>query len=184
MPLGRDKIKLMFRGNQGFTLQEKRKSKVPKTIRNTVVSAAIMIVTLLGIGVSYSYYMSQKPLPEVAAAVTEPAPKPKPFMKPSARDPNAPVSASVQSLTTPVVPGTNVGMVVRTSPGATCTIEVKYDQIVAKDSGLTQKVADEYGTVSWTWTVGRGVPPGIWPAKATCALNKKSAVVEAKLEVK
>lgn len=96
---------------------------------------------------------------------------------------NTPVSASVQSLDSPIVPGMNVAMTVRTKPESTCSIKFIYNEITSTDSGLIDKVADEYGMVSWSWTVDGGVPLGVWPVKVTCVLGEKSAVVIGDLEV-
>jgi hypothetical protein len=86
-------------------------------------------------------------------------------------------------LTSPEAPGDNVSMSVKTVPTSTCTIRVEYNKIPSTDSGLVAKTADEFGIVSWTWTVGEDVPLGTWPAKVTCVYNGRSAVVQGDLQV-
>jgi hypothetical protein len=44
-------------------------------------------------------------------------------------------------------------------------------------------VADDFGIVSWTWTVEESVPLGEWPVDVTCAFNDQSAMVRGKLVV-
>jgi hypothetical protein len=51
------------------------------------------------------------------------------------------------------------------------------------DSGLAQKNADEYGLLSWTWTVEPTVPLGKWPVKISCAYDGKGAFVQGDLVV-
>ncbi len=74
-------------------------------------------------------------------------------------------------------------MTVKTNAAAACNIKVVYDKTASTDSGLIAKVADEYGMVSWGWTVEPSVPLGKWPVKVTCANAKHSAVVQSDLVV-
>jgi hypothetical protein len=159
-----------------LTLEPKRrqgiKLRVPKSIVRTLMSVVVLLVLMVGAGVGYVWYMGQHP-PHVQADETSVA-------KPS---PNAKESAAVQSLTSPVAPGDNASVAVRTLPDSACTITVVYDKTASKDSGLGQKTADEYGLVSWTWTVEAAVPLGKWPVTVTCAYNNKTAVVQGDLVV-
>lgn len=158
-------------------------ARIPKSVLNAAISAVVLLVLLVGGGVLYVWYTGQD-APDVAKASATPlsatsdaAPKP---TKPAA---NAKASASVQMLTSPVVPGENVSMYVKTLPTSTCTIKVVYNDIPSTDSGLTTKTADEYGIVSWTWTVDVSAPLGTWPATVTCTYNGRSAVVQGDLKV-
>lgn len=107
-----------------------------------------------------------------------------PVKKPHVPNPSAPIGAAVESLISPVKPGSNSSITVHTAPGAKCTISVKYNQVASTDTGLKPKVADDYGQVSWTWTVGPTVPPGKWPVLVSCQYLTHSAVVQGDLEVK
>jgi len=108
---------------------------------------------------------------------------PTPVIKRAKPDPNNPSSASIQMFTSSVAPGSNASITVRTNPEAKCTIKVEYNKVPSTDSGLVPKVADEYGIVSWAWTVEEEVPLGKWPVKVTCVHNKRSAVVQGDLMV-
>lgn len=90
---------------------------------------------------------------------------------------NAPVGASVQLLTSPVAPGSNASITIKTLPITNCTISVVYDKTASKDSGLAAKISDEFGSITWAWTVEPTVPVGKWPVTVTCARGKKSGVV-------
>jgi hypothetical protein len=148
-----------------------------------VLSIVVLAVVFVGGGLGYTWYMGQQPVDTTAAiaepVVTKPAPEIKP-VKPSA---NAKESASVQMLTSPVAPGANASISVKTNPASKCTIKVEYNKILSTDSGLTAKTADEFGMVSWTWTVEETAPLGKWPVKVTCTYNKKSAFVQGDLKV-
>jgi hypothetical protein len=96
---------------------------------------------------------------------------------------NAVVGASVQEITIPVAPGANASISIKTVPTASCNISVIYDKTASKDSGLSVKRADDFGIITWTWTVDKSAPIGTWPVKVTCTYNKKSAVVQADLLV-
>jgi hypothetical protein len=157
--------------------------RVVKFIRNTFISVFALLALFVGAGAAYTWYVGQNE-PEVASlaepvAVKSATVRMRP--KPAA---DVPVSASVQSLTSPVTPGSNASITVRTNPEAKCKITVEYDEVKSKDSGLKKKTSDELGMVSWTWTVEESVPEGRWPVDVTCAQKDKSAVVSQDLRVK
>ena len=160
-----------------------KRTRVLKFIRNTAISIAVLLVVIIGAGVAYTWYMGQQPVDTTAVATpVEVAPKPTVIKAPKL-SPNANVSASIQVLTSPVAPGMNASILVKTNPTSACTIEVKYDEIASTDSGLMPKTADEYGLVEWVWTVEPTVPHGIWPVNVTCVSGEKSAMVRGDLHV-
>jgi hypothetical protein len=154
-----------------------------RTIRNITLSIIALALVFAGAGVAY-VLLTGGPSNEANAAKPQTASAPDTGLpKPTKPSPNAPESAGIQSLYTPVKIGTNTSMSVKTLPGSTCTISFIYNNIVSKDSGLAQKIADDYGNVTWAWTMSGDVPVGTWPAKVNCALNKKSAVVIGNVQV-
>lgn len=158
------------------------KARIIKTIRNVVISGVILLAILIAAGVAYTWYMGQDES-SAAATVEVPVAPVAPVVervKPAA---NAKVGASVQSVTSPVAPGSNASITIRTTAEALCTISVIYDEVPSTDSGLKPQVADDFGIASWTWTVGPAVPVGKWPVKVTCARDKQSGVVQADLVV-
>lgn len=114
----------------------------------------------------------------VVAEVVEPHEKlPDPFATPKKKAPDAVVGVAVQMITSPLVPGSNAMINIKTNNDAKCKITVVYNKVPSTDSGLSDKVADEFGVVSWTWTVEPTAPLGSWPVTVTCANEKKSGVV-------
>jgi hypothetical protein len=154
--------------------------RIGKSIRNTFTSIVVLSVLAVGAGAAYTWYMGKT---SPAALVTPVEAETAPVIKHVQPATNAPIGASVQTVTSPVNPGENASITARTSPGADCTISVVYDKTASKDSGLSAKTADEFGMVSWTWTIEASAPLGKWPVKVTCALGKKSALVQADLVV-
>jgi hypothetical protein len=154
-----------------------------KAIRNIALSIIVLAVIFVGVGVGYVLITGRTS----TEAKTEPVPpSAEPgaaIPKPNKPAPNAPESAGIESLDTPVKIGQNTSMSVKTLPNSVCTISFTYSNIVSKDSGLVQKNADDYGNVTWSWTISGDVPVGKWPAKATCSYNKKSAIVIGDVEV-
>jgi hypothetical protein len=96
---------------------------------------------------------------------------------------NAQESAAVETLTSPVAPGDNAMINVKTNPTSTCKIVVAYNNVAEADSGLMPKKADNFGTVGWAWTVPKNAPLGSWPVTVTCQYYEKSAVVTQDLRV-
>jgi hypothetical protein len=157
------------------------KKKILRTIRNIAISIVVIIVVLVSAGLIYTWVVGKQTSPVVTAEPEETTVS-TPTQRTAPAD-NATLGVSIQSLTSPVVPGENASVTIKTNPGAWCTIKVVYDKTPSKDSGLVGKTADEYGSASWTWTVNEGTVVGKWPVTVTCVRNKLSAVVIGNLVV-
>jgi hypothetical protein len=87
-------------------------------------------------------------------------------------------------LSTPVIPGANADMTIKSVEGVTCKIVIELNKTQLKDSGLADKQTDEFGVVSWSWTIPADAPLGKWPVTVTCISPvKKSAMVQGVLEI-
>jgi hypothetical protein len=158
--------------------------RIPKSVYVPIASIMILLVLFVGGGIVYTWYVGQHSNQNISPPSETPAEtQTVPIAKPIKPAPNANVGASVQMLTSPVAPGSNASINVKTTPTANCKILVEYNKVASKDSGLVPKTADEYGVISWTWTVESTVPVGKWPVKVTCEYNGKSAVVQGDLQV-
>lgn len=159
------------------------KARALKMLRNVSISFLALLIVLVGGGVAYTWYVGEHPV-QNSGAVALPAPAVKPYtVTPRKQDPNAVVSASVQTITSPIAAGSNASIMIKTNANAKCTIAVEYNKIASKDSGLVPKVADNFGLVEWTWTVESTAPLGSWPVKINCANAKNSAMVQNDLKV-
>jgi hypothetical protein len=148
---------------------------VLRVLRNTAITIIVLAVLLVGIGVVYTWYngkYGEQPKNTVAVKKTPVVSK-----GPTKPSPTSKVNASVQLLTSPITPGDNASINVHTNADAKCTIKVEYDKVTAKDSGLVPKTADEFGMVTWAWTVPVASPVGKWPVTVTCANLKNSGMV-------
>lgn len=159
------------------------KKRIVRFLRNTLISIGVLLVVVVGGGVAYTWYMGEYSAPPSTAIATPVDVAPRQVITPPKPSPDAPASAAIQMLTSPIVPGTNTSITVKTNVEAECTISVEYNKIPSTDSGLKPKVADEFGMVSWAWTVEESVPLGTWPVIVTCSANDKSAVVKGELVV-
>ena len=157
---------------------------LPRPLRNMLVSAFVLLVLLLSGGVVYIFMTGNDAAP--ATIITAPAATTQPAaIQPRQPAPNTPESASVQMMSPPVRPGGEASLSVKTLPGSACTIAVTYtdQKVPSRAAGLLPATADDFGTVSWNWTVDAAAPDGSWPVTVTCARNKKSAVVQTNLVV-
>lgn len=161
---------------------KRRRRSTARTIRNTLITVFVLLVLFVGGGVGYVWYSGKHQIQD-AKTVSPGKPQQYALPKPRQPNPNAPESAAVEALLTPVKPGENSSITVRTLAKSTCTISVSYKDVPSKDSGLTPKIADDYGSVTWSWTVDKTAAPGKWPVKVTCTYNKKSAFVQGDLVV-
>jgi len=151
--------------------------------RNIAITVFVLLVLFIGAGVAYTWYVGKHSKVEVAEVVEPHEKLPDPFAIPKKKAPDAVVSVAVQMITSPLVPGSNAMINVKTNNDAKCKISVIYDKTASTDSGLGEKVADEFGAVSWTWTVEPTAPLGSWPVKVVCANEKKSAEVVTDLKL-
>lgn len=158
-------------------------NKILKQVRNVAISIAALLVVVVSGGLAYAWYSGEQAdknlqgLDQPAAAAVQPKVEPVKISQ------TGTIGASVQMLTSPITPGSNASIIVRTNPLATCTVTAVYNKVPSKDSGLIPKKADDYGVVEWAWTVESSVPLGTWPVTVTCANEKNSAVVRGDLEV-
>lgn len=158
------------------------KKRIVRSIRNVAISVGVLIVLLVAAGGIYTWIIGQNSVPNKVATTADSTPVP--AIKHVDPAPNVQESASVQSLTSPVAPGDNASVIIKTNPGSWCTITVVYDKTASTDSGLTGKTSDDFGSVSWTWTVDTTAPVGKWPVTVTCLRNKLTAIVIGDLIVK
>lgn len=150
-------------------------------VRNTIIGVSLLFILLVGGGLAYTYFFGPETTPEaVAPPPVKPVVREKEPTKPS---PTAAASAAVQTISSPVQPGTNASATIKTVATSKCDIKVLYAGVPGTDSGLSTKVADKYGLVTWTWTVPAGAPAGEWPVTVTCVYNTKSAVVVGAMKV-
>jgi micrococcal nuclease len=64
--------------------------------------------------------------------------------------------------------GARATVAAHTTPGAACTIVVRYKSGPSKAQGLGPKTADAKGDVTWSWMVGTRTTPGSWPVVIAC----------------
>lgn len=156
------------------------KASVKKSIRTISIATGTLLVLAILAGLVYTWFVGRTPVADVPLDTSSIS---QPVLKRTQVADNVQESASVQYVTSPITPGSNAMVTVKTNPTSNCTITVIYDKTASTDSGLSPKVSDEYGSVSWSWTVESGVPLGKWPVKVTCVRGKLSAVVISDLVV-
>lgn len=151
-------------------------------IKNIVIAVTMLLLVLLVGGVVYTWYVGQHPLQSATQTVDTSSIAPK--IKTYTPAPDANIGIVQQTFTATAAPGDNASISIKTNPGAACQISVKANNQYLPDTGLTPKVADEFGIVDWSWSVPKGVLPGSWPVEITCAnAAKKSAYYKVDLTV-
>lgn len=161
-----------------------RKERFLRGLRNGVIAAVVMVVIVGGAGAGYIWYLGENSPPSEAAIAKAVEPGVKKEVKPLQRDPNAPFGASIQMLSTPVLPGDNAGVTIKSVADVSCKVVVEINKVALKDSGLVEKATDEYGVLAWSWTIPADAPVGKAPVKITCvSAAKKSAYVEGMMDI-
>ncbi len=158
-----------------------KKSKALRRTLIIVICAFVLLALVIGGAVAYTYYFGATPT--IQTLKDAPKPQVNAVKKPAPIADDAKVGVSTQTLTSPVMPGANSFISIHTLAGIPCTIDVVYNKVKSTDSGLVQKTSDEYGVVSWSWTVEQGATLGTWPVVVTCAHGKQTGTVTANLVV-
>jgi len=158
------------------------KKAVAKFSRNILISFSILLALFIGAGVAYTWYIGQNV--DASSAIAVPVENNgDQVIKPTQPGDNVKVGISIQVPTLPVIQGSNASISIKTKPGAICSIEVVYNEIKSTDTGLVAKTADDWGIVSWSWTVEKAVPIGKWPVNMTCAKGDLSGFMRDELKV-
>lgn len=168
-------------GRRNSKIRRYDRGSAARRVRNVTITVVVMLTLIIGSGLFYTWYVGRNSNVEVAEVVEPNQKLPDPFERPKKMAPDAAVNVSVQMLTSPLVPGMNAMINIKTNNNAKCKISVAYNNVASTDSGLSEKVADEFGVVSWTWTVEQTAPLGSWPVTVTCANEKKSGEVKTNL---
>ena len=145
------------------------------------MTVLVLIIILMTVGMFVAWYTARHN--QVTIDTAPPAPVVKPVTKPVKPDPKTPVGVSVNVLTSPIKPGSNASITIKTKPLAACSIRVEYDKQASTDGGLVPKSADDYGVATWAWTVEPTRPKGAWPVDVTCAEDGKSGYVRGNLVI-
>ena len=77
------------------------------------------------------------------------------------------ITQELVSLTSPISPGADATITVRTTSGVSCSIVVNYKSGPSQAQGLDPKTAGSDGVCSWTWKVGTNTTPGTWSIVVT-----------------
>jgi hypothetical protein len=167
-----------------YSVYSKPKRSGLRTLRNVVISIFVLMILFMGGGIAYIKFYGPSSNAKANQSPIDTTPD-LALPKPPKISPNAPESAALESITSPVKAGENTAISVKTNPDSVCTINVTYNNVPAKDSGLTPKPSGVYGNVTWSWTVDKSAPAGKWPVKVTCVYtkNKKSGVVIGDLQI-
>lgn len=163
------------------TKHGKKAAPFIRVLRNIFITFFILVVLMVGAAMAYTWYNGKYGTQTVTKPVVKKGPAVRTPSKPS---PTGPVGASVQMLTTPVVPGENASISVKTNANANCSIVVTNKDVPMKDSGLIPKAADDYGMAIWTWTIPPTMTDTTLKAGVTCANLKNSGFVAGDVVVK
>jgi hypothetical protein len=88
---------------------------------------------------------------------------------------NPPLALEIKSLTSPVLQGGSVTLVVKTEPGARVSVSLKLPAGQIPPSGLTDKTTGKNGEAKWTWKVAKNLPAGSYVVQVSAQYQNRSA---------
>jgi hypothetical protein len=86
-------------------------------------------------------------------------------------------------LTSPVRPGRDAELIVRTDPGTQCMLLWHYKTAAADQNVALPRRADASGRITWTWRVDPQAARGMWPVIVHCHDEFKGSVEQRRLEL-
>ena len=159
-----------------ITKEQLASRKRRKLVRFVIIGSTTLILLAVGSGILYTWYVGQQ---DNSKSIAKPQAANKRL---SVKRPKvsqiAPVGVSLQSISNPVSIAENSVISIQTNPLAKCTIVVNYgEEAISVDSGLKPKTADDFGVVSWSWTIEPNVARGNYKVETTCKNKKNSGVL-------
>lgn len=171
------------RRRKGPVYRGQTQTEIPKSARRAVVSGIVLFAAALVLGGGYTFYMDRSTMPSSSAIAPTNATSTYQEIKPVKPAANAQEGAAVEASTSLVKIGDPASISVRTNAGSSCKIAVLYDKIASTESGLGPQTADDFGTVTWDWTIGPATPIGMWPVNITCVYHGRTGFVQTNLDV-
>lgn len=162
--------------------KKKLKIHIPRRLRNIAISVVVLLVLLLIAGVIYTWLLDRQGGKTTTTSTSTPTVSDQ-SVKPVQPAANEAEGVAVAMLTSPVQRGQDASITINTNAGSLCNILVTYNKVVSKVDGLGPAMADDFGSVGWTWTVAENTPIGTWPIKVTCVYHGRSGVVDTNLQV-
>ena len=156
----------------------KVKSKARESLKNALISSFVLLVLALSAGAGYIFYVDHNSRTLAVVLPKTDTSQQYHVITPLVPDPKAAVGAAVELISSPVARGSSASATIKTYPGATCSIQVLYNKLASIEDGLSSKVADAYGIVSWNWNISSTTPEGSWPVNVTCAHHGLSGYVQ------
>ncbi len=144
----------------------------------SVIIFFVLLIIAVGVGFLYVWLMGLQAKP-TTTSITQTTNKSS-FPTPQKLPGNVPIGSSIQSISSPVSPGDNASLTVRTTESAICTVKIVHldnnqkELARVTDSGLGDKTADEFGMVVWTWTMPSDAAIAKWTADINCARGDKT----------
>lgn len=163
--------------------------RLPRPLRNALISAAVLLILCVAVGEVYVMFADNGSVPVAAASVQQTTSATTGEIKPTKPAADIPESAAVEMVTSPIAPGAPATVSVHTNPGSACSIAVvyKYDsqnaQAPVNNPSLSPQTADDFGIVSWNWTISPGAPLGTGRATVICTYHTRHAMVIADLYI-
>jgi competence protein ComEC len=94
------------------------------------------------------------------------------------------LSLQILSVTSPVAPGGDASVRIKTIPGANAQIRVHTKSGVSQAKGLEDSPADKDGYVVWNWKVGSSTAEGTWRIEISASLGFEKIIEETSYTVK
>ena len=163
--------------NRAHKSTSKKDNKL-RQLWKLLITVIVLTIILIGIGVLLLWFLEPN---NVDRTIELAAPSQKPeFTKPRKSGPNIPIGSAVQSVSSPISPGDNASLSIRTTEGAACSVKVvlldPHGKEISRvdDSGLMDKKVDDFGLVTWTWTMPDGASLGEWKGDVVCVRDEMS----------
>jgi hypothetical protein len=93
------------------------------------------------------------------------------------------LDVSITKITSPVKPGDDASVAIKTDAGALCKIEVKLKSGPSTAAGLKSQRADDKGVATWNWKIAPNAAIGEWPVTINTSLKGAKGTATGTLKI-
>ena len=86
--------------------------------------------------------------------------------------------------TSSVARNQTASVTIKTTKGASCSIDVEYNSGPSTAAGLGTKKANSSGTITWKWKVGGRTARGTYPIYISCEKGDREGTAETSFRVR
>jgi len=154
--------------------------KIMKTMKSIGLTMLVIVGLMIGGAAVYLVFLGGTSATPVSEATQATSSEPR---KPAQPGANAKEGVAIEAMPQSVNVGETMSVIALTNATSRCVIAVDPTVVAKTDKGLQPKIADDYGTVSWSWRVKSYASVGSKTLWITCTYHGRTGMVQGLFKV-